>query len=46
MRQPKWTGRTFNATGNEVVIQTLEIAHEWAQKGVLPRLCRCSTARL
>lgn len=24
----KWTGTTFNATGNEVAIETLEIAHE------------------
>lgn len=24
----KWTGPTFNATGNEVAIETLEIAHE------------------
>jgi len=24
----KWTGATFNATGNEVAIETLEIAHE------------------
>ena len=24
----KWTGPSFNATGNEVAIDTLEIAHE------------------
>jgi phage tail-like protein len=24
----KWTGPTFNATGNEVAIETLEISHE------------------
>jgi phage tail-like protein len=24
----KWTGPTFNATGNEVAIETVEIAHE------------------
>ncbi|HEX6861324.1 MAG TPA: phage tail protein, partial [Thermoanaerobaculia bacterium] len=24
----KWTGPSFNATGNEVAIETLEIAHE------------------
>lgn len=24
----KWTGASFNATGNEVAIETLEIAHE------------------
>ena len=27
-RPTKWTGPTFNATGNEVAIETLEIAHE------------------
>lgn len=26
----KWTGPSFNATGNEVAIETLEIAHEGA----------------
>lgn len=25
----KWTGASFNATGNEVAIETLEIAYEW-----------------
>lgn len=29
----KWTGTTFNATGNEVAIETLEIAHEGLTKG-------------
>ncbi len=29
----KWTGATFNATSNEVAIETLEIAHEGIQKG-------------
>ena len=24
----KWTGPSFNATGNEVAIETLELAHE------------------
>lgn len=28
----KWTGPTFNATGNEVAIETLEIAHEGVVK--------------
>ncbi len=28
----KWTGPTFNATGNEVAIETLEIAHEGVTK--------------
>src|SRR5437763_1966416 len=28
----KWTGPTFNATGNEVAIETLEIAHEGLDK--------------
>jgi phage tail-like protein len=28
----KWTGPTFNATGNEVAIETLEIAHEGIKK--------------
>jgi phage tail-like protein len=28
----KWTGPTFNATGNEVAIETLEIAHEGLEK--------------
>lgn len=28
----KWTGPTFNATGNEVAIETLEIAHEGVEK--------------
>ncbi len=28
----KWTGPTFNATGNEVAIETLEIAHEGVAK--------------
>lgn len=28
----KWTGPTFNATGNEVAIETLEIAHEGVDK--------------
>lgn len=28
----KWTGPSFNATGNEVAIETLEIAHEGAVK--------------
>jgi phage tail-like protein len=26
--QTKWTGPSFNPTGNEVMIATLEIAHE------------------
>ncbi|WP_019503901.1 phage tail protein [Pleurocapsa sp. PCC 7319] len=29
----KWTGTSFNATGNEVAIETLEIAHEGVAKG-------------
>lgn len=29
----KWTGPTFNATGNEVAIETLEIVHEGLTKG-------------
>ena len=28
----KWTGPTFNATANEVAIETLEIAHEGIKK--------------
>ncbi|MGR9087499.1 MAG: phage tail protein [Gammaproteobacteria bacterium] len=28
----KWTGPSFNATGNEVAIETLEIAHEGLTK--------------
>jgi phage tail-like protein len=28
----KWTGPTFNATGNEVAIETLEIVHEGLTK--------------
>lgn len=28
----KWTGPSFNATGNEVAIETLEIAHEGVTK--------------
>ncbi len=28
----KWTGPTFNATGNEVAIEALEIAHEGVEK--------------
>jgi len=28
----KWTGPTFNATGNEVAIETLEIVHEHLEK--------------
>jgi phage tail-like protein len=28
----KWTGPTFNATGNEVAIETLEIVHEGVLK--------------
>ncbi len=28
----KWTGPSFNATGSEVAIETLEIAHEWVEK--------------
>jgi phage tail-like protein len=28
----KWTGPTFNATGNEVAIETLEIVHEGISK--------------
>jgi tail tube protein gp19 len=28
----KWIGPTFNATGNEVAIETLEIAHEGIKK--------------
>lgn len=28
----KWTGPTFNAKGNEVAIETLEIAHEGLEK--------------
>ncbi len=28
----KWTGPTFNATGNEVAIEALEIAHEGVAK--------------
>jgi phage tail-like protein len=29
----KWTGASFNATGNEVAIETLEIAHEGVSRG-------------
>lgn len=29
----KWTGPSFNATGNEVAIETLEIVHEGITKG-------------
>ncbi|SRR6266567_8075952 len=29
----KWTGPTFNATSNEVAIETLEIVHEGLTKG-------------
>lgn len=29
----KWTGPSFNATGTEVAIETLEIVHEGMQKG-------------
>jgi phage tail-like protein len=28
----KWTGPSFNATSNEVAIETLEIAHEGIEK--------------
>lgn len=28
----KWTGPSFNATGNEVAIETLEIAHEGVER--------------
>lgn len=28
----KWTGPTFNATGSEVAVETLEIAHEGLEK--------------
>ncbi len=28
----KWTGPTFNATGNDVAIEALEIAHEGVTK--------------
>lgn len=28
----KWTGPSFNATGNEVAIMTLELAHEGVEK--------------
>lgn len=28
----KWTGPTFNATGNEVAIETLEIVHEGLER--------------
>jgi phage tail-like protein len=28
----KWTGPTFNATSNDVAIETLEIAHEGLEK--------------
>jgi phage tail-like protein len=28
----KWTGPSFNATGNEVAVETLEIAHEGVEK--------------
>lgn len=28
----KWTGPSFNATGNEVAIETLEIAHEGLER--------------
>ena len=28
----KWTGPSFNATGNEVAIETLELAHEGVSK--------------
>ena len=31
-RPTKWTGPTFNANGNEVAIETLEIAHEGITK--------------
>jgi phage tail-like protein len=29
----RWTGPTFNATGTDVAIETLEIAHEGVSKG-------------
>lgn len=29
----KWTGPTFNATGNEVAIETIEIVHEGLERG-------------
>jgi phage tail-like protein len=29
----KWTGPSFNATGNEVAIEALDIAHEGIEKG-------------
>lgn len=29
----KWSGPTFNATGDEVAIETLEIVHEGVQQG-------------
>ena len=29
----KWTGPTFNATGNDIAIETLEIAHEGLDRG-------------
>jgi phage tail-like protein len=29
----KWTGPSFNATGNEVAIENIEIAHEGIDKG-------------
>lgn len=29
----KWTAPSFNATGNEVAIETIEIAHEGVEKG-------------
>ncbi len=29
----KWTGPSFNATGNEVAIESLELAHEGITKG-------------
>ena len=28
----KWTGTSFNATGNEIAIETLEIAHEGLER--------------
>lgn len=28
----KWTGPSFSATGNEVAVETLEIAHEGLEK--------------
>ena len=28
----KWTGPTFNASGSEIAVETLEIAHEGLEK--------------